>query len=113
MSRRAILWVAILTGPAIWFLSMNTNFVLAPWDCVLGWKPANVVVSIIALLLVAGATLVGWSEWRAVGREYPGETGGSVATARVLASGAVLLNGLFLLVILAQMVSEILMGACS
>lgn len=113
MKRKAILWIALLAGPALWFASMQTNFVLAPWTCSLGWKPATVVVSIVALALTAAAGLVGWMEWRQLGREFPGEASGSVASGRVLASGAVLLSAMFFLVILAQGIAEVIMGACS
>ncbi len=112
MKRDAILWLALLAGPAIWFLSFGANFALAPWACTLQWKPALYVVSAVALALTACSGLVAWNQWRQLGQEYPGEAGGGVSASRALASGGLLLNGMFFLVILAQSIAEIILGAC-
>ena len=62
--------------------------------------------------LVALALLMAWSIWQRVGREYPGEAGGALPRARVLAIGGVLMSALFFLVILSQGVPEVILGAC-
>jgi hypothetical protein len=112
MKRATILWLALLAGPVLWFASMNANFALAPWACSLHWKPALFSVSVIAMVLTAASGWVSWREWQQIGREFPGESSGEVATSRVLASGGVLLNAMFFLVILAQGIAETLLGAC-
>ena len=105
------LWLTLLAGPVFWFASMNANFALAPWACSLQWKPALFAVSLIAMALTAASGWVSWREWQQIGREFPGESSGEVAMSRVLASGGVLLNGLFFLVILAQGIVETILGA--
>lgn len=112
MKRAVLLWMAILLGPAVWFASFCANFVLAPWACAAIGKPALYGVSATGLLVTAGCGITGWVEWRNLGREFPGESGGAVARSRTLASGAVLLSGMFFLVILAQLVAEAVLGAC-
>ncbi len=112
MKRAALLWSMLLAGPAVWFLSFGANFALAPWACTLHWKPALYSVSTVALGLTAVCGFGAWSQWHRLGREYPGEAGGEIASSRALASGAVLLNGMFFLVILAQALVEIILGAC-
>jgi hypothetical protein len=112
MNRDSALWLLLMGGAAIWFLSFGTNFALAPWACTLQWKPALYWVSAIALALTALCGLASWRQWYRIGREYPGEASGAIASSRVLASGGVLLNGMFFLVILAQAIVEIILGAC-
>lgn len=112
MKRDAGLWLILLAGPAIWFLSFGANFALAPWACSLRWKPALYAVSAVALALTAGSGVLAWNGWRQLGRVYPGEAGGAIASSRALASGALLLNGMFFLVTLAQAIVELILGAC-
>jgi hypothetical protein len=47
-----------------------------------------------------------------LGRDYPGESGGGISSSRAVASGAVLLNVMFFLVILSQGLVETILGAC-
>jgi hypothetical protein len=112
MKRDAILWLTVLAGPAIWLVSFGANFALAPWACSLSWKPALYAVSAAALCLTGGSGVWAWNEWRQLGRESPGEAGGSAVSSRVLASGAVALNAMFFLVTLTQAIVEVLLGAC-
>jgi hypothetical protein len=112
MRRDAQLWAAVLTGPTVWFLSLLTNFALAPWACALGWKPAEFAVAAVALAITVAAGLISWKVWRGAGLEMPGETGGAVARDRSLALAGVLLNGMFALVIIAQAIPNIVLGAC-
>ena len=112
MKRQAWLWLVILAAPVVWFASMCANFALAPWACSLQWKTALYAVSACALLITGIAGGAAWLEWRQLGREFPGETAGAAAVTRALASGGVLLSALFFLVILAQTIVELLLGAC-
>ena len=112
MKQQRLLWLGALAGPLIWFASFGASFALAPWACTLRWTPALYIVSVAALALTAGAGLLSWNQWQQLGREYPGEAGGAVASSRALASGGVLLNGLFVLFILTQIVIDIMLGGC-
>ena len=112
MKRNLILWAVILVGPVVWMLSFGANFALSWWACSLAWKPALYVISILALAITAGSGFVAWNQWQQVGRELPGETGGAVARMRTMAIGGLALSTLFFLVILAQGISETILGAC-
>ncbi len=112
MKREIALWAGILVGPVTWFLSMLANFALAPWACTLAWKPALFAVSILALLITAGSGLLSWAEWQRLGREEAGEAGTVVARSRALAIGGILLSGFTSLVIVAQFLPHIILGAC-
>ncbi len=114
MSRRdVILWIAVLVGPVIWFAHQLANFALAPWACVLGWKPALYVISVVCLAIAAASGLLAHSQWQQLGRASAGEAGGSVPRARALAAGGMALSAMFFLVILAQGIAEAILGACA
>jgi len=112
MIRHSVLWTLLLGGAAAWFTSLVANFALAPWACTLQWKIALYCISIVALALTAYCGFSSWRAWYRLGREFPGEAGGAVAGERVLASGGVLLNAMFFLVIFAQGIAESILGAC-
>jgi hypothetical protein len=110
--RDFILWIGILAGPVIWLLSFQANFTLAPWACEFNTKIALFVVTILALVLVAASGLLAWREWSALGKAWPGESGDSLARSRIMAIGGVLLSAMFFLVVLAQSIPELMLGAC-
>jgi hypothetical protein len=111
-TRNLALWIGVLAGPFIWLLSFQANFTLAPWACKFDTKIALFLVTIAALILVAGSGLLAWREWTALGRIAPDEAAGAVGRSRIMALGGVLLSAMFFLVILAQAVPELILGAC-
>ncbi len=112
MNRDTVLWGALLLPPVIWFLSMETNFALAPWACAFGWKFAMFVVSGISFALNAGLALAAWSQWKSLGQNWPGDEGGAIPRAGIMAILGMMIAGMACLVTLAQAVPEIMMGAC-
>lgn len=106
------LWIAIWMGPTVWLLSFLANFALAPWACALGWRPALFAVTAAALAITAASGVAAWKLWHKAGLELPGEMGGAIASARSLALAGVLLNAMFFLVVLAQGLPNLLLGAC-
>jgi hypothetical protein len=113
MTKRDLaLWAGILLGPLAWALSMGTNFALAPWACVWGWKTMLYVVTIVALVICAGSAALSWREWRHLGREMPGEAYGAVPRGRLMAFSGVILSAMAALIIIAQGIPQIMLGAC-
>lgn len=106
------LWTGILAGPVAWLLSFQANFTLAPWACEFNTKIALFIVTILALLLVAGSGLLAWREWTALGKVSPGDAGGALARSRIMAISGVLMSAMFFLVVVAQSVPELILGAC-
>ena len=106
------LWAAIFAGPVVWFLSFGANFSLVPWACSLHWKPALYVISLVAMLCTAASAWAAWRAWYRLGREMPGEGGGAIPRARIMAISGLLLSALSFLLILAQAMPEALLGAC-
>ncbi len=93
-------------------MSFEANFALAPWACLFQAKITLYIVSIVALLLAAASGLLAWRQWSALGRELPGDGGGGLPRLRIMAMGGVLLSAMFFLVILAQAIPEVVLGAC-
>ena len=112
MSRDLALWTGILAGPIVWLLSFEANFALAPWACVFQAKLALYIVSLLALALAAASGMVAWRQWTGLGRELPGDGEGAVPRLRVMAIGGLFMSGMFFLVILAQAIPELVLGAC-
>ena len=113
MTKRDLaLWIGILAGPAIWLVSFQANFTLAPWACEFNTKIALFVITTLAVILIAGSGLLAWREWTVLGRIWPGETGGALARGLIMAAGGVLMSAMFFLVVLAQSIPELILGAC-
>lgn len=112
MSRDAALWTSILAGPVVWLLSFVANFALAPWACVFQAKVALYFVSLLALGLAAASGMLGWRQWSALGKELAGDGEGALPRSRVMAISGILLSAMFSLVIVAQAIPELVLGAC-
>jgi hypothetical protein len=112
VTRDFALWTGILAGPIVWLVSFEATFALAPWACLFQTKLALYVVRILALALAAGSGVLAWRQWSELGREQPGEGGGALPRSRIMALGGVLLSSLFFIVILAQAIPELVLGAC-
>jgi hypothetical protein len=114
MSRDTVLWTCLLAPPVVWFLAMETNFVLTPWACAFGfgWKLAMIIVSVVGLVITALLMLTAYGQWRSLGREFPDDAGGAIPRARTMAILGGLTAAFAFLVILAQAIPVIMMGAC-
>lgn len=106
------LWTGILAGPAVWLLSFEANFALAPWACEFKNKAALFVVAILALVLVACSGLLAWREWVALGKVQPDDAPGIMGRSRVMALAGLFMSAMFFLVVLAQSVPNLVLGAC-
>jgi hypothetical protein len=112
MNRDFALWTGILAGPIIWLLSFEANFALVPWACEFQAKLALYVVRLIAIVLAASSFALAWRLWKELGKEWPGQAGGALARSRVMAGSGVLMSAMFFVVIVAQSVPELILGAC-
>lgn len=106
------LWTGILAGPIVWLFSFETNFALVPWACHFQGKLALYIVSIVALALTSGTFALAWGQWKDLGKEWPGEAGGTLGRSRVMAGAGLLVSAMFCLVIVAQLIPELILGAC-
>jgi hypothetical protein len=112
MRRDVQLWTAVLTGPTAWFVCLLANFALAPWTCTQFGRSPLFAVAAVALLLSAVAGIAAWRLWRQIGVQPPGESGGVIAYQRSLALAGVLLSGVFVMVIVAQSIPNLMLEGC-
>lgn len=112
MSREKQLWFTVLAGPVVWFASLLAGFAIAPRACAHGARPLLLGVMAIALIVTASAGWLAWRLWRQSGVEMPGESGGTVTQHRGLGLAGVLMSALFVVVILAQQVPNLMLGGC-
>ena len=112
MSRTVKSWIALLTGPVVWFASMLVNLGLTSQLCARGWKWLMFTIVVIALVVTALAGVLAWRLWRQAGLELPGESGGKVGARRTLGFAGVLLSAGFFVVIIAQLAPTLMLGGC-
>jgi hypothetical protein len=85
---------------------------MQPWVCAFQWKPVLFTVFVVSLLICAASAGVGWMQWQRLGREMPGEGGGPEPRARMMALSGLVVSSMAFLVILAQSISPMILGAC-
>jgi len=112
MNRAVSAWVAVLAGPVAWFASLLANFALTAQICARGWKALLFAVTILALILTASAGVLAWRLWRETGVELPGETAGVAGFRRSMGLAGVLLSGMFVVVIIAQAIPNLIFRGC-
>src|SRR5438067_1854549 len=97
----------MLAGPIVWLMQFQTNYTLVPWACRSGAHFLIYIVSIIALLVVAGAGFLSWRLWQEAGRDWPDEQANVRSRSRFMAVLGLLTSALFFLVIIAQGISNL------
>jgi hypothetical protein len=112
MSRDLALWMGVLGGPFIWLASFEALFALNPWACTFQTKLALYVVSIVAFLLSLAACVLAVREWNTLGREADPRGGDSLSRSRIMAFGGIVLSGFACVLIIAQAIPELVLGAC-
>ncbi len=112
LRRDLILWTSILAGPTAWLISFEANFALVPWTCIWQGKAALYLVSFVAFVVSGLSGWLAWREWKAVGSQISAERESTFSRIRTLAIGGVSLSLLSCLIIAAQAIPELVLGAC-
>jgi len=108
----AALLTGVLLAPAAWAVHQQTNYALAGSACAAGAKWRLYGVTVAALAVIALGGVVAWRSWATAGRTWPTGAGGPVERSRFLAAVGVLGSALFFLVVAAQGVVDVVLGAC-
>lgn len=106
------LWTTVLSGPVVFLLNLQVNYVMVDWACNTGHEWALHVVHAAALVVVAAGTLLGIMLWRRVGGGWPDPRGGSESRSRLLAALGTLGGLTFAVSILAQWITVMVLGTC-
>ncbi|HXR77968.1 MAG TPA: hypothetical protein VN737_18455 [Bryobacteraceae bacterium] len=93
---------AVLLPPIICLTQMEVAFALVPYACKDGIEFSLYIVHLVGLLLTLACGLMAYSGWKSMQADY----------SRFLAEGGMLSSGLFSLLIIAQGIATLLMGAC-
>ena len=112
MKRDSMLWLAAATGPIVWILTFGADVSLSDWPCRHQDRLLLYALSALAVALTAVALTAGLSQWRVLGRGYPGESSSPLARDRAIAIGGIGLNLLFLLVLIAQTIPTLILKGC-
>lgn len=105
-------WVGFLLAPAAFFAHLEITYVLVPWACV---RSADIwlhVVDALALVLAIVSAVVAWRAWSAVGRDDPGEAGGSVPRTRFVGATGFGLSASIALLLAWQWLTAFFIGPC-
>ncbi len=112
MNRNLALWIGVLGGPIIWLCSFEAKFALAPWACTFQSKAALFAVALAALVLCAACAWLSWREWKTFGEQGPNSESGAVPRSVFMAIGGIVLSAGCFMIVLAQSIPELVLGAC-
>lgn len=108
----AMLWFAMLAGPAAWSLGLGLDYALVRVACSAGTTLPLHAVTLGSLALAAAGGWVAWRAWARTGRGRPGEGGGPVPRSRLMAVLGMLASALFGLAIVAQWAAKLFLHPC-
>jgi hypothetical protein len=106
------LWTSVLTGPVVFLVNLQVNYVMVDWACNTGNDWALHVVHAVALVVSLAAAWLGRVLWTRVGGGWPDSHDGPDSRSRLLAVVGTLGGLLFAVSILAQWITVMVLGAC-
>jgi hypothetical protein len=106
------LWLGMLGPGLAWIIGFAADYALVERACVSDTMLPLHLVMLLTVLLAAAGTAVAAREWRRTGRQWPDTEGGATARARFMAAAGTLLGGFFLLLLLAQWSSHLVIPPC-
>jgi hypothetical protein len=102
----------MLVGPLAFLLNLELSYVLVPWVCATGRHFLLHMVPLGALLLTVSAGVSAWRNWRRAGRAGSDSTAGVMPRSRFMAGAGLLTSGLFVLVLVAQWLPNVMLIPC-
>jgi hypothetical protein len=112
MRRNIALWIGVLGGPLAWLCSFEARFALAPWACTFQNKLALYVVTWIAIVVCGACAAIAWRQWKALGEQGPSPDAGAVPRSAFMAIGGIVLSLGCCMIVIAQAIPEVVLGAC-
>lgn len=105
-------WFALLFAPAVFFVHLQSAYVLVPWSCIHGSTLLLHLVSSAAVVLGGFGTYVARRVWGESRREAPGKDGGEEPRTRFMAVTGLVTSATITLVLLAQWATEFVITPC-
>lgn len=123
-ARRGALFFALLAGPLAWTAELLTNYYFSSLACrrtlaafTLFGRPGFSIlifgVEIATALLGIAAGLVAWRHWQQTAPAHADALAGVDQRVPFMALGAMLLSGLFLLIILVSGIPNLVLGCAT
>ena len=112
MNRNLALWTSVLGGPITWLVSFEARYALARWACIFQTKLVLYGVTVLALGLCAASGMLAHHQWKALGEAQPSGDGGAIPRSVFMAIGGIVLSAGCFMIVLAQAIPELILGAC-
>ena len=107
-----LLWACMLAGPVAALVQLQANYALVLWACGAGRTWPLHLVSLLALLVAAGAGLLAWRNWLRAGAEWDDDRAGVLPRSGFMAAVGMLVSAHSALVIVAQWIAVFIFGPC-
>jgi hypothetical protein len=113
LGKRA-LWAGIIGAPMVWLTQFLICYALVPYVCHTRKFFSLHLTIALALIIVAGAEVLCWREWKDSGERSPqSDDGGRIGSARLAAVVGLLSSSLVFLLILAQGIATFMVDPCA
>jgi hypothetical protein len=106
------LLAGVFSGPAAWALNLDINYSLVKWACASGRAGILPLVSVLALVLVAGGFALAWRGWSGLHREADLRGARLVDRSYFLAVAGLGLNPIFALLIITGLFLHGIVSPC-
>jgi hypothetical protein len=104
-------WAALFAGPLAWFIDQQASYRLTISACESGSSLMLHVVNILALIAAASGAGLGFRRWRERS-PVSNESDQAASHARFLSLLGLMLSGISILPILAQMIAVLILDPC-
>ena len=106
------LWLAALAGPTAHFIDVHFGYASIKWACSSGHTTVLTLIGLVALAMACGGLALAWACLKRT-RDEATDTGGThVDRSYFMASGALGLNVMFVLLILTQAMPQLFVSPC-
>ena len=106
------LWFGILAAPIAFLLNLQLSYMLVPRACTTGHHVILHLVPLGAILLAASAGVCAWRNWQRTAQVRSSQAAGVLQRSRFMAVLGLLTSGLFILVMVAQWLPNLLLSPC-
>ena len=106
------LWTGILAGPVAWAFDLGISYAIVKWSCAARREDVLHLVTIAALVVVAGGAVVSWRAFRHTRGDTPEDGGYPRQRARFMAILGLVSSALFALTIAAAAIPWWVLDAC-
>ena len=105
-------WIGFFLPPAVFFAHLQLNYVLVPWACTTHQRIWVHLTSLAAVLLALWGTLAAWRVHARSASDERNDDAGAVPRTRFLGVVGLCMGSVFVLLLVAQLVTTIVISPC-